>query len=493
MPMKLELPAGWVETTLGSIGEVKSGVGFPVEAQGKISGKYPVYKVSDISKAVLFAGGELLRSANYVSEEVSSSLKGHIFPNGTVLFAKIGEALRLNRRAIVHARGLADNNVMGFKAGDGLDDKFIFYFLQTRDLASLSRSTTIPSIRKGDVESVSVRLPPASEQKRIAQMLDALLAQVDTLKARIDEIPGLIQRFRESVLRNAVSGRLTEAWRSAHPEKTAALWLQGFSPLPPPPRYKSRSDAHIMGVCATSIGKPKSPLVEAWEWVPLVQIARMESGHTPSRDVPTYWNGDIPWIGIKDARANHEGTIYSTQQSTNQSGLDNSAARLLPAQTVCISRTASVGYVVKMGVPMATSQDFVNWVPTQYVDAEWLKWLFVAERESLFRFGKGSTHTTIYFPEWLSLHIALPHIDEQIEIARRVQELLALADNMVERVNDAKKRIDALTQSILSKAVRGELVPQDPNDEPASVLLERIRAQRAAAPKPKRGRKAAKN
>lgn len=140
---------------------------------------------------------------------------------------------------------------------------------------------------------------------------------------------------------------------------------------------------------------------------------------------------------------------------------------------------------------MATSQDFVNWVPTQYVDAEWLKWLFVAEKESLFRFGKGSTHTTIYFPEWLSLHVALPHIEEQVEIAKRVQQLLSLADGMAGRVNDAKKRIDALTQSILARAFRGELVPQDPNDEPASVLLERIRAQSAAAPKPKRGRKAA--
>lgn len=349
------------------------------------------------------------------------------------------------------------------------------------------------NISQDALRAIEMPLPPEEEQKRIAQQLNLLLTQVDALKARIESILLLIQRFREAVLRAAISGRLTEAWRSAHPEMTAGHLLQGISPLPPPPRYKSRSDAHIMGVCATSIGKPSTPLVDAWQWIPLVQIARMESGHTPSRDVPGYWNGDVPWIGIRDARANHEGTIYSTQQSTNQSGLDNSAARLLPVGTVCISRTASVGYVVKMGVPMATSQDFVNWIPTQCVDAEWLKWLFVAEKESLLRFGKGSTHTTIYFPEWLSLHVALPHIEEQIEIARRVQELLTLADDMVARVNDAKKRIDALTQSLLAKAFRGELVPQDPNDDPASVLLERIRAQRAAVPKPKRGRKAASN
>lgn len=138
---------------------------------------------------------------------------------------------------------------------------------------------------------------------------------------------------------------------------------------------------------------------------------------------------------------------------------------------------------------MSTSQDFVNWVPTDYVDAEWLKWLFVAEKESLYRFGKGTTHTTIYFPEWLSLHVALPHIEEQRFIAQRVDELLKFADILNTRLSDARARVHALTQSILAKAFRGELVPQDPADEPASELLERINAQRAAAPKPKRGRK----
>ena len=88
------------------------------------------------------------------------------------------------------------------------------------------------------------------------------------------------------------------------------------------------------------------------------------------------------------------------------------------------------------------------------------------------------------------MHIALPHIDEQAEIVRRVEQLFAFADQLEAKVATAQARIDRLTQSILAKAFRGELVPQDPNDEPASLLLERIQAQRAAAPKAKRARKA---
>ncbi len=90
-----------------------------------------------------------------------------------------------------------------------------------------------------------------------------------------------------------------------------------------------------------------------------------------------------------------------------------------------------------------------------------------------------------------SLCVTYPGISEQLEVVRRVEQLFSFADQLEARLSDARQRVDALTQSILAKAFRGELVSQDPNDEPASVLLERIAAQRAADPKPKRGRKAA--
>ena len=88
------------------------------------------------------------------------------------------------------------------------------------------------------------------------------------------------------------------------------------------------------------------------------------------------------------------------------------------------------------------------------------------------------------------LKIPVAPKEEQTEIVRRIEQFFAFADQLEAKVASAKSRIDHLTQSILAKAFRGELVPQDPNDEPASVLLERIKAQRAAAPKAKRGRKA---
>jgi type I restriction enzyme S subunit len=329
------------------------------------------------------------------------------------------------------------------------------------------------------VATYPIPLAPLPEQNRIANKLDLLLAKVETTQTRLNKIPTILKRFRQSVLNAATSGGLTKEWRLEHPGKTTQSMLDGFEVLKKPPRYKSRSDSFIQGVIATSVGKPEEPLVPAWEWVPIIDVAKMESGHTPSRYRPEYWGGKVGWVGIKDARLHHSKTIFQTMQTINELGLKNSASRLLPEDTVCVSRTASVGYVVKLGKSMATSQDFVNWVPTRVVDSDWLKWLFVSERESLLRYGKGTTHTTVYFPEWLSLHIALPHIDEQKEIVRQVESLFALAESVEQQYFVAKNSINKLTQSLLAKAFRGELVPQDLDDEPTEKLLERIRSERS--------------
>lgn len=104
--------------------------------------------------------------------------------------------------------------------------------------------------------------------------------------------------------------------------------------------------------------------------------------------------------------------------------------------------------------------------------------------------GISESGMNLTMRKFQDLRIPLPSIKEQTEIVRRVEQLFAFADQLEARVKTAQTRIDRLTQSILAKAFRGELVPQDPNDEPAGVLLERIKAQRAAAPKVKRGRKA---
>jgi len=432
---------------------VQSGVGFPNEHQGLNSGDYPVYKVGDVSRGVTQNNGKLQNAKNYVSTETANLLKGQIFDAGSTLFAKIGEALKLNRRGYVIRPGLADNNVMGYKSLPGVDDRFIYYFLRTQDFAEYSRSTTVPSIRKGDVEEINIALPPTAEQTRIAAKLDELLAQVDTLKARIDGIPALLKRFRQSVLAAAVSGRLTEEW---HGGSRKNLEHQPFA-------YPVRR----LGVLARFIDYRGKTPEKVDSGIPLITAKNIRPGFI-SRE-PREFIRPEAYEGWMTRGIPQVGDVVITTEAPlgNVAVIDIDEKFALAQRAICLQ--FHEGFLSSFAAIALQSP------PLQ---------------EALARRSTGTTVKGIKASVLKEIELPDPGIDEQTEIVRRVEQLFAFADQLEARVKAAQARIDRLTQSILAKAFRGELVPQDPNDEPASVLLERIKAQRAAAPKAKRGRKA---
>jgi type I restriction enzyme S subunit len=200
----------------------------------------------------------------------------------------------------------------------------------------------------------------------------------------------------------------------------------------------------IPGDYVLSVGNPNKPTPNGWAWMSLTDVARLESGHTPSRNHPEYWNGDIPWIGIRDATENHGRIIYDTQQHTNELGIANSSARLLPANTVCLSRTASVGFVVVMGCPMATSQDFVNWVCSDKIDHTFLKYVLISEKEAFLRFASGTTHQTVYYPEVKAFYICLPPKPTQKAIAH----ILGTLDEKIELLRSTNETLEAMVRAL---------------------------------------------
>lgn len=214
----------------------------------------------------------------------------------------------------------------------------------------------------------------------------------------------------------------------------------------------------ISGDFALCVGEPVLPAPPGWRWFKLTDVARLESGHTPSRKHPEYWGGDIPWITLSDARAHDGGVIFDTIEQTNELGIANSSARMLPAGTVCLSRTASVGYVVVTGKPMATSQDFVNWVCSEKLDPYFLRYLLITERSSLGRFSSGAVHQTIYFPEVKAFHICLPPVHQQKRIVAILDEAfegigIATANAEKNLVN-ARELFDAELGALMQRQAR---------------------------------------
>ena len=401
------------------------------------------------------SGGGLLGIGD--SSEIKS-LKS-VFKKGDVLYGKLRPYL--NKHMLAPFDGICSTDILVFHSPDTNTAKLFNYYLGSRDFINQahaeSKGVNLPRISAKSILKFPLDFPEKPEQERLVALLDQFTSRQEKIEGALSRLPGLLRDFRESVLRKAVTGALTEEWSSTIRLESVNDLLKRVVAPPKPNRFKSRSTSITPGRFAVSVGKPDKEIPERYKWVPLYRIAHMASGHTPSRKHPEYWGGEVNWIGIRDAGTNHGKTIYKTEQRTNELGLENSASVLLPANTVCFSRTASVGYVVKMGVPMATSQDFVNWVCTEAIDPDWLKWLLIAEVDSMKGFGKGSTHTTIYYPELLSLHVALPPLEEQREIVKRVEKLLAFADRIQKRMEKLKKQVDDLPQAVLGRAFRGEL------------------------------------
>lgn len=205
-----------------------------------------------------------------------------------------------------------------------------------------------------------------------------------------------------------------------------------------------------------------------WETERLTSVARLATGHTPSRKKEEYWqNCTIPWVSLADVgvlRSESIDVVKTTKEMISELGIQNSAARLLPAETVILSRTASVGFSGVLGVPMATTQDFVNWICGPRLLPKYLLFCLRAMRDEFRRIAGGSTHQTIYWPDVERLTIPLPPLAEQ----ERIVTFLEAERGRVASLIDAEKRALGLVadraEALVSSVILGEGHPPTSED-----------------------------
>ncbi|WP_285417897.1 restriction endonuclease subunit S [Pseudomonas sp. efr-133-TYG-5] len=341
------------------------------------------------------------------------------------------------------------DGVQVLKPHPEMDTRFLYYFLRNLPIESRGYARHFKIVK-----DAAYLVPPLAEQTRIAAKLDELLAQVDTLKACIDGIPSLLKRFRQSVLAAAVSGRLTDEWRGAVRENSDG---QGFS-------YPVRR----LGVIARFIDYRGKTPEKVDSGIPLITAKNIKSGYisrVPREFIrpeayESWMTRGIPKIG--------DVLITTEAPLGNVAVIDIAEKFALAQRAICLQ--FHEGYSSSFAA-IALQSSLVQ--------------------EELARRSTGTTVKGIKASVLKEIGLPAPSIDEQNEIVHRVEQLFVYAEQLETKVSEAKKRIDHLAQSILAKAFKGDLVPQDPNDEPADVLLERIKAQRTAAPKAKRSRQSA--
>jgi type I restriction enzyme S subunit len=201
-----------------------------------------------------------------------------------------------------------------------------------------------------------------------------------------------------------------------------------------------------------------------WQVTRTKFVARLRSGHTPSRQVPEYWqNCTIPWFGLSDVWQIRDGNVEyvtETSEKISQLGLDNSAARLLPKGTVILSRTASVGFSAILGTEMATTQDFVNWVCGPRIRPEYLLYVFRSMQHEFTRLTMGSTHQTIYMPDVGKFSTPLPPTDEQDRIVAFIRKKASAIDALRSKGLLADV-LNEYRSAVISAAVTGKVHVQE--------------------------------
>lgn len=395
-----------VATTI-SKGTTPTSVGLPFSMSGVpfIRGENVTGGLVDVSGASLF-----------ISEAAHQSLRRSALKQGDVLVTIAGTIGRIGFIGSL-PKGANCNQAVAFIRCEPavIDPEWLCLLLQSPTYQArfneFVAGGAIPNVSLQQIGAIKVPTIPLEDQRRIAARLKAQLSAVETARQAAQ-----VQAQESDAL-------------------MAAIYREAFAQVVPvavPPTF----------------AEPPS----GWRWHKLTDIARLESGHTPSRSRPDWWGGDVSWISLTEIRALDGQWVEGTQLRTNEAGIANSSARILPRGTVCYSRTASVGFVAIMAQPMATSQDFANWVCNDALDPEFLMYALIRSRKELRELATGATHKTIYMPTLESFHVCVPELEAQRRIVAALKQRLAEAHSLRDALDAQQNELAVLPQRLLTQA-----------------------------------------
>lgn len=520
-------PFNWTCATLSDVSIVQAGAGFPTSKQGRTSGEIPFYKVGDISKNWQNGNTCLKAAANYISRSEVSELGAKILPQGAVVFAKIGAAIALNRRGITSQDSVVDNNVMGLIPTEAIYPQYLLQFMCQIDLGSCSRGGNVPSIRKGDVEDIPFPLPPLNEQKRIVAKIEELFSELDAGVENLKKAKEQLGIYRQSLLKQAFEGKLTEQWRKDHADELeSAETLLANIRAEREARYQQQlqdwqtavsiwESNGKQGKKPTKPTKPKpveqslptestriSHIPVDWLWLDLQSIGVIGSGMSVSKNRKFENPIEVPYLRVANVQ---RGSINLDTVKTMKIENEKLESFSLKSGDILFNEGGDRdklgrGWVWKGQLDPCITQNHVfrlSLDSSKHFVPEFIShWGNAFGQDFFFEGGKQTTNLASINRTTLSrLPVPVPSFREQVELLRILDEQFAAIEENEKEIEAALQRAEALRQSILKKAFSGELVPQDPNDEPASVLLERIRSEREAAaltkkPSPRRKKSA---
>lgn len=383
----------------------------------------------------------------------------------------------------------------GFKSlvlRGGIVPEYIrYYLLSAKEYAqSLSSGTTFKELSGARMAALSMPVAPITEQRRIVAKLDGLLGRTARARKELDHVPMLVARYKQAVLTSAFSGELTKEWRAfVRDVSTAAAVVESIR--------SNRADQGALGRRKRVLKKPDFTIPQSWAWISPDETASDAAysigiGPFGSNLVRSdYEDHGVRLVFVRDIRR-------ARFDETHAKYISRRKAEELHQHVV----TGGEVLITKMGDPPGDTALYPSGIGSAVITSDCIKlrphpaiatasYLVHCIRSEIVRtqiaeITMGVAHQKVSLDRFRQIALPIPPLDEQEEIVRRIEAAFAWLDKLAAEHARASALLPKLEQALLARAFRGELVPQDPNDEPASALLERIRAARAVAPERKR-------
>lgn len=454
-----KLPKGWVTSDIGSICEyIQRGKSPKYDRDNE---KYPV-----INQKCIRWGYIDPEHLKFVTSDFWKSVDDVRFlQKGDILWNSTGTGT-LGRAAIFfelsgHSKAIVDSHVTILRSHVGVDPKYLYYWIQSPYIQNKiermqSGTTNQVELSKGVIENAYIYLAPKNEQRRIVEKLDQIFAEIDSIKSRLGKLPSIFENSRVSILNHALSGVLTKNG-SANTSPS-----NKHQPL-----KKEQGVNHI--------------LPNTWKSRSLGEIADVIDPNPRHRNPPYYDKG---FVFLSTAQfSDPDGWDYSdVNYVSEETVLEQEKRCSFTYRSIAFSRKGTIGKTrfLPTDIRFALLDSVVVINPSDLLDEKFLNYCLRANvvQEQVAQKTRGVALKQITVGAVRSLMIPLPPIEEQKEIAKKLDRFFALVNEAEAKYNRTVEQIENVIPSVLNKAFSGELAPQDPSDEHASILLKKIKAEK---------------
>lgn len=369
-----------------------SGTGFPIRYQGQTKGEYPFYKVGDIANNAIAGKIYLELCNNYISSDVAKMIKGCILPKDTVVFAKIGEALKLNRRAITSCDCLIDNNAMGIAPKlDSLRIQYFYFCMKNLKMQTLAESTTVPSVRKTVLEKYEIEVPSLVEQEEIEKKL--------TLTQKIIEK----RRQELSYLDEIIKARFVEMFGDP---------------------------------VSNSYGFPEATLPE------LGELGRGVSKHRPRNDSKLL-GGDYPLIQTGDVA---NAGLYITSYGGTYSELGLKQSKMWNKGTLCITIAANIAKTAILEFDACFPDSVVGFIANEKTNNIFIHYWFSFFQAILESQAPESAQKNINLKILSELKVIVPKKEKQDEFVEFIEQVYKSKVAVQKALDETQILFDSLMQ-----------------------------------------------